>query len=161
MKHVTAYALASQGQRLLQLGVALFLITSFEGFAIPYLAAPRLGVSAHSLMGLLGVMFIALGLVWPRLDLGGTASSVAFWFLIYSGLAIVAAFLIAAFLGAGNTTMPLAAGAAHGTALQETVIKVVAYSSAPTGIISFALILWGLRGKEESRAAERGIASDR
>ena len=42
-------------------------------------------------------------------------------------------------------TMPLAAGAAHGSHWQEAVIKVVAYSSAPTGIVSFALILWGLR----------------
>jgi hypothetical protein len=32
--------------------------------------------------------------------------------------------------GAGNGTMPLAAGTAHGTALQEAVIKVVGYSFA-------------------------------
>jgi len=37
--------LSRQGHRLLQIGVALFLFTSFEGFAIPYLAAPRLGLS--------------------------------------------------------------------------------------------------------------------
>jgi len=148
-----ASLLASQGQRLLQLGVALFLITSFEGFAIPYLASPRLGVSAHSLMGLLGVMFLTLGLVWPRLDLGKASSTIAFWFLVYSGLAIVAAFLIGAFVGAGNTTMPLAAGPAHGSALQELMIKIVAYSSAPTGIISFALVLWGLRGRPERFAS--------
>ena len=36
----------------------------------------------------------------------------------------------------------------HGSPLQEAVIKVVAYSSAPTGIVSFALILWGLRMRE-------------
>jgi len=55
-------------------------------------------------------------------------------------------------LGGGNTTMPLAAGAAHGSNFQEAVIKIVAYSSAPTGIISFALILWGLRiGGAESQ----------
>jgi hydroxylaminobenzene mutase len=41
--------------------------------------------------------------------------------------------------------MPLAAGAAHGSALQEAVIKIAAYSSAPTGLVSFALILRGLR----------------
>jgi (hydroxyamino)benzene mutase len=46
--------------------------------------------------------------------------------------------------------MPLAAGVAHGTGFQEAVIKVVAYSSAPPGIISFVLILWGLRGKAAS-----------
>jgi hypothetical protein len=33
-----------------------------------------------------------------------------------------------------------------GSTVQEIAIMMVAYSSAPTGIISFALILWGLRG---------------
>jgi hydroxylaminobenzene mutase len=47
--------------------------------------------------------------------------------------------------------MPLAAGAAHDTPLRELTIKVVAYSSAPTGLISFALILWGLRRPATAR----------
>jgi (hydroxyamino)benzene mutase len=142
------YLLSRQGHRLLQIGVALFLFTSFEGFVIPYLVAPRLGLSAHSLGALLGVLLLALGLLWPKLNLGAKASRIAFWFLIYSSLAILAAYLLAGSWGAGNSTMPLAAGTAHGNAVQEAVIKVVAYSSAPTGIISFALILWGLRLKD-------------
>jgi len=48
--------------------------------------------------------------------------------------------------------MPLAAGSAHGSNFQEAILKIVAYSSAPTGIVSFALILWGLRiGDAESQ----------
>ena len=43
--------LSHQGRRLLQLGVALFLFTSFEGFAIPALASPYLGRSVHTLSG--------------------------------------------------------------------------------------------------------------
>jgi hypothetical protein len=72
-----------------------------------------------------------------------TLSRVAWWCLVYSGLAILAAYLMAAWWGAGNETMPLAAGAAHGSAVQEIAIKVVAYSSAPTGLIAFSLVLWG------------------
>ncbi len=137
--------LSREGHRLLQIGVTLVLFSSLEGFAIPYLAAPRLGLSAHTLSALQSVLLLALGLVWPRLNLGATTSRIAFWSLIYSAFAILAAYFMAAAWGAGNETMPLAAGAAHGSALQESVIKVVAYSSAPTGLISFALILWGLR----------------
>jgi hydroxylaminobenzene mutase len=137
--------LSRQGHRLLQIGVALFLFTSFEGFVIPYFAAPILGRSTHSLSALLGVMLIALGLLWPRLTLREAAAQIAFWFLIYSGFAIVIAFLLAAFWGAGNSNMPLAAGTARGSAFQENTIKAVAYSSVPTGIVSFALILWGRR----------------
>jgi len=137
--------LPRQGRRLLQVGVAVFLFTSFEGFAIPYLAAPRLGLSVHTLSALVGVLLLAMGLLWPKLNLTPTMSMVAFWLLIYSAIAIVAAFSLGAIWGAGNSTMPLAAGSAHGSSLQELTIKVVAYSSAPTGIISFVLILWGLR----------------
>ena len=141
----TSTVLLRQGHRLLQIGVALLLFTSFEGFAIPYLAAPLLGRSVHTLSALLSVLLLAMGLLWPKLNLGAKTSRIAFWFLIYSALAIDAAFLLGAVWGAGNETMPLAAGAAHGSTFQEAVIRVVSYSSAPTGIISFAFILWGLR----------------
>jgi hydroxylaminobenzene mutase len=137
--------LSRQGQRLLQLGIALFLFTSLEGFAVPYFAAPRLGLSVHTLSALQGVLLLALGLVWPRLKLDATTSRIAFWLLIYSNFAILAAYVMAAAWGAGNQTVPLVAGAAVSRAFQEAVIKGVAYSSAPTGITSFALILWGLR----------------
>jgi hydroxylaminobenzene mutase len=141
----TTALLSRQGHRLLQIGVALLLFTSLEGFAIPYFAAPALGRSVHTLSALLAVLLLAFGLLWPRLRLGAPSARLAFWFLTYSGLAIVAAFLLGSLWGAGSTTMPLAAGGARGSALQEAVIKVVAYSSAPTGITAFALILWALR----------------
>ena len=144
MKTISAL-LSRQGHRLLQLGVALFLFTSFEGFVIPLLASPPLGRSVHTLSALLGIMLVAFGLVWPRLNLTPTQARLAFWCLIYSGLAIDASILLGAAWGAGNTTMPMAAGPAHGSAFQEGAIAAVAYSSAPTGILSFALILWGLR----------------
>jgi (hydroxyamino)benzene mutase len=140
--------LSRQGHRLLQIGIGLLLLTSFEGFVIPAFAAPRLGLSAHSLMALLGVLLIAMGLLWPKLHLGIAATRLAFWFLIYSSIAIVAAYLLAAVWAAGNSTMPLAARTAHGSDLQETIIKIIAYSSAPTGIVSFALILWGIRMRQ-------------
>ena len=137
--------LSRQGQRLLQLGVALFLLTSFEGFAVPHFAVPNLGRSVHMLAAFSGVLLLALGLVWPRLELGARWSRVAFWLLIYSDLVTIVAFLLAGVWGAGGSIMPLAAGNARGSDLQELIIQIVAYSAAPTGITSFALILWGLR----------------
>jgi hydroxylaminobenzene mutase len=137
--------LSDQGHRLLQIGVALFLFTSFEGFAIPYFAVPNLGRSVHTLSAFVGVLFVALGLTWPRLVLGTATARIAFWFLIYSSFATIAAFLIGAVWGAGSSIMPLAAGGARGSEFQEAVIQLVIYPAAPTGIASFALILWGLR----------------
>src|SRR5215470_15255129 len=117
--------LSRQGHRLLQLGVVLFLFTSFEGFAVSYFAVPNLGRSVHTLSAFVGVLFLALGLVWPRLDLGVAGARVAFWFLIYSALATIAGFLIAAVWGAGSSIMPLAAGGARGSDFQETMIQIV------------------------------------
>ena len=122
-----------QAHRLLQVSVALFLFSSLEGFAIQHLAAPRLGLAVHTLSAFEGVLLIALGLMWPRLRLVAMTERIAFWLLLYSNFAILAAYLIAAVLGAGNETMPLAAGPAHGSTAQEAAIKYVAYHPLPRG----------------------------
>src|SRR3954469_12884200 len=124
--------LSRQGHRLLQVGIGLFLFTSFEGFVLERFAVPRLGLSVHTLGALQGVTLLALGLLWPRLNLNAIASRFAFWLLLFSNFAILVAYLIAGIWGAGNSTLPLAAGSAHGSTLQEMTIMVIAYSSAPT-----------------------------
>jgi len=130
---------------MLQIGIALFVFSGLEGFAIPHLPVPLLGRSVHTLSGLQGVMIMALGLFWPRLKLDARASRAAYWTYIYSSVATLASFVLAAFWGAGNTTIPLAAGTARGSARQEAIIKIVLYSAALPFFISMALILWGLR----------------
>jgi (hydroxyamino)benzene mutase len=141
----TAAPLSRQGRHLLQVGVALLLFTAFQGFAIPYFAVPLLALSVHKLSALEAVLLLAIGSFWPRINLGAWASRTAFWLLVYSALAIIAAYVMGAVWGAGNSTIRLAAQTGHGGVVQEAMIQIVAYSSAPTGIISFALILWGLR----------------
>ncbi len=141
--------LRHQGQRLLQIGMVLFLYSSFDGFAIPFLASPRIGLSVHTLSALQAVMLLAIGLVWPKLRFSPRAAKVAFWCLVYSALAILAAYTVAAFWGVGIETISLMGelphGLVQGSPVQETVIKVLGYSSAPTGLTAFVLILWGLR----------------
>jgi (hydroxyamino)benzene mutase len=141
--------LSRQGHRLLQIGLCLILYASFEGFVIPELGSQRIGLSVHTLSAWQAVFLLALGLLWPRLSLGATAARVAFYLLVYSAVAILAAYTVAAVSGVGNETIKLMGelphGLTHGSAFQETLIKVLAYSSAPTGITAFALILWGLR----------------
>jgi len=130
---------------MLQIGIGLFVFSGLEGFAIPRLASPPLGRSVHTLSGLQGAMILALGLLWPRLKLGARSSQVAYWTYIYSSFATLVPFIMAAAWGAGNTTIPQAAGNARGTALQEAMIKTVIYSAAPPFFVSMALILQGLR----------------
>ena len=143
--------LSDQSHRMLQIGIGLFVFSGLEGFAIPRLASPPLGRSVHTLSALQGVMALTLGLFWPRLHLGAHAARIAFWTYNYSSFATLVPFMLAAVWGAGNTTIPLAAGEARGNTLQETTIKVIQYSAAPPFFISMALILWGLRTKDEER----------
>jgi (hydroxyamino)benzene mutase len=145
----TAPTLSRQGQRLLQAGMLLILYSSIDGFAIPLLASQRIGLSVHTLSAFQGVFLLAQGLVWPRLRLSGRWARVAFWCSLYATLAILAAYTVAALWGVGNETIRLMGelphGLTRGTARQETIIKVLAYSSAPTGLTAFGLMLWGLR----------------
>jgi hydroxylaminobenzene mutase len=137
--------LSRQGRRLLQLAVVLFLFTSLEGFLIQALPVPNLGRSVHTLSAFTGVLFLGMGLMWPMLMLGKTAARIAFWFLVYSAFATIAGFILAALWGAGGSITPIAAQGARGSDVQEITIQLVMYPAAPTGIIAFALILWGLR----------------
>jgi hydroxylaminobenzene mutase len=145
----TALLLQRQGQRLLQAGMALILYSSVDGFAIPYLGSQRIGLSVHTLSALQGIFLLAQGLLWPRLRLGDRSARLAFWCSLYGTLAILAAYTLSAVWGVGNETIRLMGelphGLARGTLFQETAIKVLSYSSAPTGLTAFALILWGLR----------------
>jgi hydroxylaminobenzene mutase len=150
--------LSRQSQRLLQIGSALLLYSFFEGFAIPVLASPRIALSVHTLSALQSVLLLALGLVWPRLALGPTGARLAFWFLIYSTVAILAAYTIAAVWGVGIETIRLMGelpdGLTRGTPFQEGLIKVISYSSA-SGLVSFALIFFGLRIKDSRTESHR------
>jgi (hydroxyamino)benzene mutase len=148
MTSQSSILLSRQGRRLLQIGASLLLYSSIVGFAIPFLASPRIGLSVHTLSALQGVLLLVLGLVWPRLALGPTSARFAYWLLVYSALAILTAYTIAAVWGVGIDTIRLMGelpdGLARGTRFQEGVIKVTAYSSVSGGV-SFVLILWGLR----------------
>src|SRR5918992_241991 len=99
--------LSDHGHRLLKVGAALVLYSFFEGFAILYLGSPRIGLSVHTLSAFQGVLLLVLGLVWPRLALGPTSARLAFWFLVYSTFAILAAYTIAAVWGVGIETIRL------------------------------------------------------
>ena len=92
--------LSRQGQRMLQIGIAHFVFSGLEGFAIPQLPVPALGRSVHTLSGLQGVMLLALGLCWPRLQLGATAARIAF------GTYMVVCILISLWYGFGYSTIP-------------------------------------------------------
>jgi (hydroxyamino)benzene mutase len=142
---ITSTLSSRQEHRLFQLGLLLFLLALLIGLAVPLFAVPRLGLSTHLLGILQGIFLVVLGLLWPKLTLSRTGSSLAFWLAIYGCFAAWAANLLAAIWGAGNTMLPIAAGRAHGTILQERLISVGLRTAALSLIMLLLLLLWGVR----------------
>jgi hydroxylaminobenzene mutase len=123
----------------------LFLGSLFIGLAIPRFPVPRLGLSTHLLGLMQGIFLLVLGLLWPRLRLTQWLSRAAFWIVLYGCLAPFTANLLAASWAAGNTLLPLAAGPARGTGLQEGIIVLLLRSGGAALIAAATLVLWGLR----------------
>ena len=134
-----------QGHRLLQAGVLLFLFALFVGLVVPHFSAPRLGLSAHLLGIMQGIFLMVAGLLWPKLELPRAMSRVGPWLAIYGCFAAWTANVLAGVWAAGNSMLPMAAGQAHGSVLQEGIITVSLRTAAVSLIAVAILILWGLR----------------
>jgi hydroxylaminobenzene mutase len=118
-----------QSDRLIFLGILLFLFGLLIGLFVPMMTNQRMGLSAH-LEGIMNGMFLViLGLIWNKLVLNDKWLTSAFWLILYGSFANFVAVSVAAFTGAGKM-MPLAGGK-EGTSVVE-------------GLISFLLISLGL-----------------
>jgi len=53
--------LSRQGQYLLLIGMILIFYSSFDGFAIPFLSPPRIGLSVHTLSALQAIFLLVQG----------------------------------------------------------------------------------------------------
>jgi hydroxylaminobenzene mutase len=136
---------AREAQRLLQVGIGLFLFAVLVGFAIPHFTVPRIALSAHLIGMLQGMFLTVVGLLWPRLTLTSGQLKITFWLLVYEAVAATLSNLLAAAWGAGNTMIPMAAGAAHGSNGQEIVITIGLRSTALSLVVALLLVVWGLR----------------
>lgn len=143
--------MAQQARRMLQHGVLLLLIGLLTGVAVPVLSVPRLGVSAHILGVLGGVLLIVLGLLWPQVRLTPRSAGLGFWLALYPLYAGWLMPLLGAVWGAGGTMLPLAAGEARGTAFQEGVIGAGLVTAAIAITALCVLLLWGLRSPDHRR----------
>jgi hydroxylaminobenzene mutase len=134
-----------QGHRLLQLGILLFLFALLVGLVVPTFAVPRLGLSTHLLGIMQGIFLMVIGVVWPRLRVTRVMSRIGVFLAVYGCFAAWTANLSAAIWGAGHSMLPIAAGPAHGSSIQEGIIAIALRSAAVSLIAVSLLILWGLR----------------
>ena len=136
---------AIHSHRLLQAGIALFLIGLLTGIAVPSLGNPRMGLASHVEALMNGTFLVVLGLVWPRLVLTNTQLTVALWLAVFGTFANWLSTFLAAMWAAGSGMMPLAGGGRSGSALQEGIITVLLIGLSLAMIVSCGLVLFGLR----------------
>ncbi len=134
-----------QAHRLLQLGILLSLLALVVGLAVPAFAVPCPALSAHLLGIMQGIFLMVTGLLWSRLRFTKSMSRLAFGLVVYGCLGAWTANILAGVWGAGNSMLPIAAGQARGTEVQEGIIKVILRTAAVSLIAAVTLIAWGLR----------------
>ena len=137
---------AQDGQRLLRVGIALFLFALLVGLAVPRFAVPRLGLSTHLLGLMQGTFLLVAGSLWPKLKLTPAVSRAGSYLAAYGCIAASTANLLGALWGAGNSMLPIAAGQARGSVGQERIIAAGLVTAAVSLIAMAMIMLWGLRG---------------
>ena len=127
-------------------GVLLFLLGLVNGFAIPKLRSPRMGLSAHLTAVQCGTFLIAAGLLWPRLALAPAWSAAladTLWISLY---VLWLALVLAALFGAGQGFVIAGQGMTTSAAKQALVNALLALSTiACTIAIVALLLLWRWR----------------
>ena len=133
-----------QSNRLVFLGVLLFLLGLIVGLIVPVLANPRMGVSSH-IEGILNGMFlIVLALIWHKINLSDLWLKITFWLVVYGTFANFLGILIAAIFNGGKM-LGIMANGQEGSPIVEGVIAFSLISLSIAMIIACITILSGLR----------------
>lgn len=128
----------------IRLGFILILLGLLTGFAIPELANPRLGLAAHNVGMIGGLVLIVLGALARSLATGPRASAIMMWSWVYAAYANWFGCLLGAITGASRLT-PIAGSETSGDPLSEAVVSFLLVSLAIASVIGTAIAVWGFR----------------
>ena len=133
-----------QADKLIFLGVLLFLFGLIVGLVVPLLANPRMGVSSHLEGVMNGILLIMLGLIWGRLQLSEKVLSTTFWLALYGTFVNWFGVLLAAIFDSG-AMMSIAANGKQGPPLIEGLVTFSLLSLSLAMIIVSITVLIGLK----------------
>lgn len=122
----------------------LILVSLIGGFFIPAMAIPRLGLSAHTIGALSGVLLLAIGAIWQQFQLSKMQGAWLKWSWLYSSYVNWLACFLGGMLGAGKMT-PIAAAGHVGSNAAEVWVAALFVSVAIASFLAVGLSLWGLR----------------
>ena len=142
----------------MQLGFVLILLALCSGFAIPFLTSPRLGLAAHNVGVMGGLVLIALGALAGSFALGKRAAAIMMWSWVYAAYANWVGSLLGGITGASRLT-PIAGAGTVGDALAETVVAFLLQSLAVAALAGTSLAVYGLRKRSTATASQPIAAS--
>ncbi|ORV53731.1 hydrogenase [Mycobacterium europaeum] len=129
---------------LFMLGLVLFLLGLFTGFAVPALKNPRMALSSHLEAVLNGMFLVLLGLLWPHIRLPAAWGATAVVLIVYSAYANWLATLLAAAWGAGRRLAPIAAADHEAAAAKERIVSFLLVSLAVAIVVGVGIVVVGL-----------------
>jgi hydroxylaminobenzene mutase len=123
-------------------GVLLFALGLATGFAIPAFRSSRIGLSAHLTGVQSGTFLIALGLMWPKIELWPSMTNIighAIWISLYT---IYGSLVLAAAFGAGRD-LPIAGGGISTTRAKQVTVTALMGSGSIAVLAAIAALLIG------------------
>lgn len=130
-------------QQFLISGTVLFLLSLLSGFAMPFLANPRMGVSAHVTGLESGMALWALGLMWQHVALPAGAERAAQIIAVAGLYAIFISLFLDALWGTSRAT-PIAGAGHQASSMRETMVTVLLTGGSVASVVAVSLVLWGL-----------------
>jgi hydroxylaminobenzene mutase len=139
-----------QSRRLIWHGVFVFFLGLLSGFSTPFLANPRMGLSAHLVAVTAGSFLILMGLIWPKLALSRPGQGWTFTLLLYGAYSNFSVTLLAALWGTKSLTS--INGGTGGADWQEILVRVGFIMVIIATLAACLLVLYGLgsTGKRKS-----------
>ena len=132
-------------RRICFLGALLLLLGLLSGALVPIVTNPRMGLSAHLAGVQNGVLLLAVGLLWGRLELAGSARTACAWLSVGSLYLLWIATVLGAAFGTSRAT-PIAGEGFSGAAWQEALVSGLFGLGSAGALAAVALVVWGLRG---------------
>jgi len=146
----SSFTVKRQAERLIFLGVLLFLLGLIVGLVVPVLANPLMGLSSHIEGVMNGMLLIIFGLIWNRVKLSDKWLKITFWLAIYGTFANWFGILIAAIFNAGKM-LTVAAKGQEGHPVAETIVTFSLLSLTVAMIFVSVAVLIGLAAGRNKR----------
>jgi hydroxylaminobenzene mutase len=135
--------------KIMRHGFFLILLALISGMFVSQMAVPRLGLSAHTIGILSGVLLVSVGAVFQEFALSNNQAKLMYWSWLVSSYLNWFACLVGAFLGTGAAT-PIASNGLKGNFFNELIVTSMLVVVVVTSFIAVGLSIWGLKTKAKN-----------